>query len=165
LGTTNHLVTEQFKHLTKVDLLHVPYKGGAPAMADIVSGHISMLFSLAADSLSQIKAGKVRALATSASKRLSVLPDVPTLAELGIHGIEMQHWYGVVTPAKTPADIVTRLRAEVSTVLKGPEFTRWLESQGSSPVAGTSEVLTNRIRADMAQAEKIAKSISLKLDD
>jgi tripartite-type tricarboxylate transporter receptor subunit TctC len=165
LGTSSHLVMEMLKYNAKVDLLHVPYKSGVAAMTDMVAGRISLLFAVPVDSVPLIKAGKLRALAVTSARRLPVLPDVPTLSEVGVPAIDLQVWFGLVVPAKTPADIANRLRSEVTAVVKSTEFGRWLENQGGVAIEGGAETLSKRMQTDAALAAKIAKTISLKLDE
>jgi tripartite-type tricarboxylate transporter receptor subunit TctC len=137
-GNAGHLAGELFKSMAKVDMVHVPYKGGAPAMIDLIAGQVQLVFSSAPTAVPQVKAGKVRGLAVTTLKRSTVLPDLPTIAESGLAGYEADNWYGVVTTAGTPRAIVDYLNVEISRALLTPEvkqllFTQGLEVRTSTP--------------------------------
>jgi tripartite-type tricarboxylate transporter receptor subunit TctC len=136
-GTTGHLALELFKQRAGIDVVHVPYKGGGPALAEVIAGQVQALFSLALAATQQVKAGKVRALAISSGKRSAVAPGLPTVAELGFPGYEVVGWFGWLAPAKTPRDIVVRLNAEIVKSLNMPEVRERLLSQSSEPVGNS----------------------------
>ena len=114
MGSTPHLSGELFKTMTKTEITHVPYRGTGPAMNDLIGGHIQMFFDLLPGSLPQISTGKVRALANAGAKRPAALPDLPTVAEQGLPGFDASSWVVLVAPAKTPAPVLAKLRAEVA---------------------------------------------------
>jgi len=137
-GNAGHLAAELFKSMTKTDMVHVPYKGGAPAMIDLIAGQVQLVFSSAPTAVPQVKAGKVRALAVTTIKRSTVLPDLPTIAESGLPGYEADNWYGIVTTAGTPRAIIEYLNVEISRALVSPDvkqllFTQGLEVRTSTP--------------------------------
>jgi len=165
LGSSSHLVAELFKASTKVAMLHVPYKGAGAAMTDMVGGQISVMFGLPVDTIPLVKAGRLRALAVTGPKRLPMLPDVPTFTELKVPDVDLRAWFGFVVPATTPSEIRSRLHLEITALVKSREFSEWAESQGVIVVASTPESLSQRIQVDSALASKLAKSISLNLDD
>ena len=164
-GSAGHLVGEMLKAEAQVDLVHVPYKGEGPAVMGLLGGQVSMMFITTFAGLPHVRAGKARALAVTSPKRLSVLPDVPTFAELGLASVNLQGWYGFVVPAKTPPDAVARLHRELTAVLRSPEFTRLAESQGATVVASAPETLTQRIRSESASVASVVRAINLKLDE
>ncbi len=133
IGSTNHLSGEMFKSMAKIDIVHVPYRGAGPAMADLIGGHVQMFFDLLPTSLPQISAGKVRALANAGAKRPPSLPDLPTVAEQGLPGFDASSWVGFVAPAKTPAPALARLREATAAVLKQPEVIARLRELGAEP--------------------------------
>lgn len=165
LGSSGHLAAELFKKATGVNMLHVPYKGAVAAITDMLGGQVSAMFGLPIDMIGQVKAGRLRAYAVTGQKRLKMLPDVPTFAESGVTDVDLRVWFGFVVPAKTPSEIRTRLQSELATVVRSPEFSDWAENQGVVVVASSPDVLVEGIRSDSALAAKLAKSISLKLDD
>src|SRR3954462_8158040 len=113
-GNAGHLAAELFKSMTKTDMVHVPYKGGAPAMIDLIAGQVQLIFSSAPTAIPQVKGGKIRALAVTTLKRSALLPELPTVAESGLPGFEADNWYGIAVAAKTPRAIVTRLNTEMT---------------------------------------------------
>lgn len=129
-GNAGHLAAELFKIMTKTDMVHVPYKGGAPAMIELIAGQVQLVFSSAPTAVPQVKAGKIRGLAVTTLKRSSVLPDLPTLAESGLPGYEADNWYGNVTTAGTPRAIIDFLNAEINKALTSPDVKELLFKQG-----------------------------------
>ena len=130
-GSTPHLSGELLKSMTKVEMTHVPYRGTGPAMSDLVAGHIQMMFDLLPGSLPQISAGKVRALANAGAKRAPALKDLPTVAEQGLPGFNSPSWVALVAPAKAPAPVLTKFRAEVGKVIASPDIVKRIEELGS----------------------------------
>jgi tripartite-type tricarboxylate transporter receptor subunit TctC len=120
-GSTNHLAGELLKSMTGIDIVHVPYKGAAPAMNDLVAGHIPMMFDNIPAVLPQVKGKNINAIAVAGSKRASALPDVPTVAESGVPGFEASAWFGLVAPAKTSAPVLAKLEADIDAILKLPD--------------------------------------------
>lgn len=133
VGSTPHLSGELFKNETKVEITHVPYRGTAPAMNDLIAGHIQMFFDLLPGSLPQINAGKVRGIANAGLKRPPLLPNLPTVAEQGLPGFDSSSWVALVTPSKTPPAVVAKLRSDVDKVIKSPDIVGRLSELGSLP--------------------------------
>ncbi|KGT79670.1 hypothetical protein MA20_11875 [Bradyrhizobium japonicum] len=131
IGSTHHLSAELFKKMTGASLRHVPYRGAAPAMNDLVAGHVPILFDNLPTVIPQVQAGTVRALAVGSSKRLSSLPDVPTFEEAGLPGFEASSWFGVLAPAKTPAEIVSKVTADIERVMSSPSLRKSFEATGA----------------------------------
>jgi tripartite-type tricarboxylate transporter receptor subunit TctC len=147
-GTQLHLIGEAFKKQTGVDIVHVPYKGAPPALADMVGGHIAMMFPGFPVVEPLVKSGQLKALAVVGKHRLARLPDVPTLAEAGVPGLDSVEWYGVVAPAGTPDAIVARLDSEIARVIRSPEVQQRLASRGFEPVSSTPQGFADLIQAD-----------------
>jgi tripartite-type tricarboxylate transporter receptor subunit TctC len=164
-GTLAHLDGELFKAATRADIVHVAYKGAGPALIDIIAGQVSIMFASPLAAMPNIRAGKLAALAVTGSKRLPVLPKVPTLAEAGIPGFEIELWFAVVAPANTPLEVTARLNEEIVTVLKSPAFTRSVEDQGGFVVASHPGELSRRIRADSVSVTRLVKAIGLKVEE
>ena len=163
-GSSAHIATALYETMAGVDLTHVPYKGLAPAMSDLLAGQVDIMFSSVVAITPQIKAGKLRALAVTSSKRSALLPDVPTLAELGLAGYEAGSWYGLLVPAGTPAEIVRRLNAESVKALRGGNVRESLSSEGAEVVGGTPEDFARHIRAEHARVGKMIKDGRLKME-
>jgi tripartite-type tricarboxylate transporter receptor subunit TctC len=138
-GTSSHLSSELFKLMANVDLLHVPYKGGPPAVADLIGGQVDMMFINMPTGLAHVKSGKARILAVSSIRRVPQLPDVPTVDQAGLKGYETSAWSGLYAPAGTPPDVIARLHAEVVKILKMPSVREQLAGQGAEPVGDTPE--------------------------
>jgi tripartite-type tricarboxylate transporter receptor subunit TctC len=133
IGSTPHLSGELFKHMAGIDIVHIPYRGTGPAMADLLGGHIQMFFDLLPTSLPQIQAGKVRGIANAALKRPSSLPDLPTISEQGLKGFDATSWYGFVAPARTPEAVQAKLIAAVDKILKSPDVIKRIHDLGAEP--------------------------------
>lgn len=154
-GTTQHLSGELFKKMAGVDLLHIPYKGNAPAVTDLVGGQVQVMFDNIPISLQQVRAGKLRALAVTGPKRSPVLPDVPTIAEAALPGYSVTSWFALFAPAGAPPSIVSRLNEETNKALADKALHRQLADQGIEPGGGTAEQLATHIRAELARWKKI----------
>ena len=163
-GTLGHLGFEQLKTIAKVNMVHVPYKSIGAAMADIVGGHITLLYSTVVSGMPQVNAGRLRALAVSSPRRAQVAPSVPTVAESGFPGYEVTGWYGVVAPAKTPPEIVNRLHGEISAILRLPAVAERLAGDGSEAVGSTPEQFSAHIRAEIAKWAKVVKAAGITAD-
>ena len=163
-GTPQHLSGELFRSLTGAQLLHVPYKGSGPAITDLLGNQVPMAFESMAAVLQYVKAGKLRALAVTSSKRSSNLPDVPTLSESGVKGYESIAWYGVVGPANVPKDIVTRLNVEMRKAMEQPDVKVKLHDLGSDPVHGSPEQFGAFIKAEIAKWSKVVKDSGATVD-
>ena len=140
IGSTNHLAGELLKHMTGIDIVHVPYKGAAPAMNDLIAGHIPMMFDNMPAVLPQVQGGSVRAIAVAGAERAAALPDVPTVAEQGVPGFEAFAWFGLVAPARTPTPVLTKLQGDVASILATPDVKARLTDLGAEPgnVAGAA---------------------------
>jgi len=163
-GTNVHLVGELFKSMAGVDVVHVPYKGSAPALTDMISGNVTMMFETIPFAISQIKSGKLRALAVTSAKRQPLLPEVPTLAESGLPGFDTIAWYGLIAPAATPRDIVMKLNAESIKGAHSKEFRDRMEPLGFEIVTGTPERMADLLRADAARWAPVVKATGVKIE-
>jgi tripartite-type tricarboxylate transporter receptor subunit TctC len=163
-GTSGHLALEQFKIVTGMNLTHVPYKGGGPALAELIGGQVQALFSLALAATPQIKAGKVRALAITSSKRSRVAPELPTVAELGYPGFEVIGWFGWLAPARTPLQIVTRLNSDIVKVLRSGESQERLIALGCEPVGNSSREFAAFVIAERDKWARLIKQAGIRLD-
>jgi tripartite-type tricarboxylate transporter receptor subunit TctC len=163
-GSTHHFCGELFKSMTGVDMQHIPYKGSGPGIAGLLGGEVSMMFANVADIGSQIKAGKVRALAVTAQKRAATLPDVPTMAEAGLPDFVVTSWFGLLVPAGTPVPIVARLNAETVKVLGKAEVKATLAQQGLEVAPGTPEQFAAHIKSEIARFTQIAKGAGIKAE-
>lgn len=160
-GTTNHLANELLKHLEKINIVHVPYKGVTQAMTAMMGGEVDEVVMPVTTAIPQVRAGKVRALAVLTEQRVATLPDVPTGTEAGVKGFTMPLWYGMFAPVATPRDIVLRLNRELVRVLEAPDMRERLASQGVDPWPGTPEQLGELLRADIERYGTIARSAGL----
>jgi tripartite-type tricarboxylate transporter receptor subunit TctC len=163
-GTPQHLTAELFKSTAKLDMIHVPYKGSAPAITDLVGGHVPIMFDSAIAILPHIKSGKVRAIAITSAKRSAALPDVPTFAEAGMPGFESYAWYGFFAPARTPPDIISKLNTTARKVMESPEWQRVLADTGSENVGESPEQFAAFIKAEAAKWAKVVKASGAKID-
>ena len=164
-GTHGHLAGEMLKAATHVDLLHVPYKGGAPALAAVLGGHVAVAFVTALTAGENIRAGKLAGLAVTGSRRLPSLPDVPTMAEAGVPGYELELWSAILAPANTPPELIARLNTEIVAVIRSADFTRFMAEQGGFIVTSRPEEVSRRIQADLAKLSRQVKAVDLKLDE
>ena len=162
-GSAAHLATELFQSMTRIRMVQVPYKGAAPATNDLISGQIDLSFASTPGVLSQIKAGKLRALAVTSSERLKVLPDVPTLAESGLPGYNASVWYGVVAPARTPATIVSRLNAELNGILNDAKVKASMAQNDFDSAGSTPEGFAAFIKAETEKWGKVIKASGAKV--
>lgn len=163
-GTSIHLSGELFKVMAGVQMTHIPYKGSAPALQDLITGQVQLMFDNLPPSLPQIKAGKLRALAVTSAARAPALPDVPTLAESGLPGFEASSWFGILAPAGTPAPIVAKLNAEVAAWLATPEAKEKLQKQGANAAGGSPDDFAKHIAAETTKWAKVVKESGAKID-
>jgi tripartite-type tricarboxylate transporter receptor subunit TctC len=164
-GSTGHLAGEMFKMMTGTYLVHIPYKGSAPALADMMAGRIHLMFDNLASALPSIKSDKVRALATTTLKRSSFLPELPTLDESGLKGFDMTTWWGVSVAAKTPQAVVDRLSAEILKAMDAPDFRERLRNMGSeAPAIRTPEQFTAFVAAELKTYTELVKRSGAKAD-
>jgi tripartite-type tricarboxylate transporter receptor subunit TctC len=145
-GTWNHLFGELFNAMAKVNVVHVPYKGAAQAVTDVIGGQVQMMFSPFPPALPHVRSGRLRAVAVSGAQRSGLLPDVPTVAESGLPGYVAEGWFAVLAPARTPAAIVTRLNTELNRALQLPDVKASLAADGAEPAGGTPQELARSIR-------------------
>jgi len=163
VGSSQHLAGSMFKHLTGVDVLHIPYKGSGPAVSDLMAGQVDMM--LDTGSLAQVQAGALRALAVASRQRLPALPDVPTFAEAGVPGMYASAWYGIVAPAGTPADVVQRLNKEINAAVADPEMKKRMEGMGALvPDGQTPEAFGAFIQSEIARYADIVKMSGAKME-
>jgi len=163
-GTSIHLSGELFKVMTGVQMTHVPYKGSAPALQDLIGGQVQLMFDNLPPSLPQIKAGKLRALAVTSAGRAPALPDTPTVAEAGLPGFEASSWFGVLAPAGTPPEIVNKLNAEIAKWLASPGAKEKLANVGANIAGGTPEDFARHIQAETTKWAKVVKESGAKVD-
>lgn len=162
-GSSNHLAGELFKIMSGANITHVPYKGSGPAMADLLGGHISFMFDAINTSLPHMKAGRIRALGIGTLKPSRVAPELPTISSQGLTGYEANTWIGLLAPAATPRDIVTRLNAELVKILKLPEIQERLSSQGAEPVGSSPEQFDAFLRSEVAKWGKVIRDAKVPL--
>jgi tripartite-type tricarboxylate transporter receptor subunit TctC len=164
IGNTAHLLGEMFQAAARVPLVHVPYRGVAPALADIISGRVDMMFSSYLSAGGQIEGGKLRMLAIAADQRSPLLPNVPTMTEAGYPGVELDTWFGIMAPAGTPAPIVTKLHAEFVKVMQTEDVKKLLLPQGVNIVTGTPDEFVKLITSDIEKIGKLVKDAGIKGD-
>jgi tripartite-type tricarboxylate transporter receptor subunit TctC len=162
-GSTGHMIGEQFKAMAGIEITHVPYRGAAPASQDLLAGHVSMLFDIVPLAVSNLQSGKVRALAVCASERVKALPEVPTIAEAGLPGMEAGAWFGLFAPAGTPPAIINRLNAEVRKALDSPEVKERLQALGTDPSPTTPAEFDKIVAAEIKENIALAKKADIKL--
>lgn len=163
-GGSQHLAGELLQQKAGIQLIHVPYKGAAPALNDLLGGQVAMGFMTSLSSVPHFKSGKLRALAVAAPQRLPQLPDVPTMAEVGLPGVEINSWSGLLAPAKTPPQVVEKLQREVAKALAAPDVREKLVAQGAVVVGGTSGEFASYLAREHGEYGKLIKSIKLSLD-
>lgn len=159
---TPHLCLELLKHLTGIDIVHVPYRGGAPAQVDLMAGRVQMYCAGFPSLAPNIRAGKIRALAVAAKRRSSVMPDVPAAAEAGVSGFEVTAWNGILAPMSTPKAVVQRLYEAASAVMKNPEFRSYLEKSGAEPVLLGPEDFAKYIREESERWGRVVKAAGVR---
>jgi tripartite-type tricarboxylate transporter receptor subunit TctC len=163
-GSSSQLAAVMFDSMAGVEMVHVPYKGLSPALADLLSGQVQLMFSSVVAILPHIKAGKLRGLAVTGAKRLASLPELPTIAESGLPGYEASSWYGILAPAGTPREIVARLNAELTKALEQPEVRASLLAEGAEPVGGSPEAFAAHIRAEKERLGKLIRDAKIRLE-
>jgi tripartite-type tricarboxylate transporter receptor subunit TctC len=163
-GLAAHLAGELFKAEAKVDLVHVPYKGAAPALQDVIAGHVQMMFATASSVVPHIRDGKVRALGVTTLRRTAVLPDIPTIDELGLKGFDATTWHGLVAPAHTPKDVVAALHGALAASLDDPGVKKSLADLGVDIMGGTPDDFAAYIKSEIPKWTAIVKASGAKLD-
>jgi tripartite-type tricarboxylate transporter receptor subunit TctC len=163
-GTSTHLAAELFKAVAAIDIAHIPYKGSAPAVTDVIAGQVPVLVDSVASSTAQVKAGKLKALATTSPKRLLVLPDLPTVAESGYPGFQSTAWIGLLAPAGTPKAIVEQINAAVIKVMALPETRERMAGFGAEITTSTPDEFAAHIRSEMAKLGKVIRDANIKVN-
>jgi len=161
IGTSPHMSMELLKSLAGVDLQHIPYRGTAPALTDVISGQITSMFSNALTAKPQIESGKVRALGVTTATRSGTMPDIPAIAEAGVPGYEAVQWYGFLAPAGTPQPILAQIHAEAMKALNSAEMKEKLASDGAEPAPSTPEAFAAHIRNEIDKWRKVAKAAGI----
>ncbi|HZN25452.1 MAG TPA: tripartite tricarboxylate transporter substrate binding protein [Burkholderiales bacterium] len=164
VGSINHFGTELFSAMTGIKMLNVPYKGTSPAIADLIAGHVMLIFESVQATVPHIRANRLRALGLAGAKRSAAAPDIPTIAESGVPGFELVSWYALLAPANTPRDIVTKLHGEIVKGLAASEVRERFESFGTEPVGSTPEALAAQIKSDLVKWEKVARTANIRAD-
>jgi len=162
-GTTSHLTSELFQMMANVKLQHVPYRGSAPALQDLVAGNVEVMFDNLGVSLPLVKGGQLKLIAVAAAKRMASLPDVPAIAET-LPGFEAAAWYAIVAPPKTPQAIVDKINADTNEALKSPEILERLPNFSAEPVGGTPQATAAYMREEIERWHKVIKAAGVKLD-
>jgi tripartite-type tricarboxylate transporter receptor subunit TctC len=162
-GGLQHFAGEMFNYIGGVKMVHVPYKGGAAAIADAIAGNIQVGFGTLLSSRAHYKAGRLRPLAITANQRSPIAPELPTVAEAGLRGYEVDQWYGIITSAKVPRPLVDKLATAIAEGVKSPETAQRLSAEGSTPVGSTPEQFSAHIRSEIAKWRKLVKEAALEL--
>jgi tripartite-type tricarboxylate transporter receptor subunit TctC len=163
-GSFQHMGSELFKLMAGIDIVHVPFRGGGPAMIDVVGGHSQIVLSSLIQTMPHIRSGKLKPLGTGGKERSPILPDVPTIAEAGVPGYEMANWWGIVAPAGTPQAIVDRLAKEIGVVLASPETQKVFSNEGAEVVQKTGAEFGAFIEAELAKWQRVVKEAKIKAD-
>ena len=163
-GSIMHVASEYFLDAAKIKVLHIPYKGTGPAVADTIGGQVQLVFGAVPVTLPHVKAGRLRALAVTTDKRIAAAPDLPTVAESGYPGYEVTNWHGLVGPKGLPRDIVARLNREIGEVVKGEEMKKNLAADGLEPAGGSPERFGQILKNEMARWAKVVQQAGIKVD-
>ena len=161
-GTPPHLAGELFKVMAKIDMVHVPYKGNAPAFTDVIGGQVSLIFPTMPSAMPFIKSGRLRPIAVTSAKRSPAAPDIPTIAESGLPGYEATSWYGILAPARTPREIVARLHEVLVSIIGSPDMKDKLAAQGLDPVGNTPQQFAAVIKSEISKWAKVVKASGAK---
>ena len=162
VGGAGHLALELFNLQAGTKIVHVAYKGGGPAIVDLLAGNINLIFATAASSIAHVKSGKIRAIAVTTAKRSATVPELPTISEAGLPGFEANNWNGILVPAKTPRPIINRLNKEFAAALSLPDIKAFLLTQGLDAATGTPEEFAAYMKSEMAKWAKVVKAAGLK---
>jgi tripartite-type tricarboxylate transporter receptor subunit TctC len=163
-GATDHLAGELFNALTGAKMVHVPYKGGAPAMLDLIGGNVQLVFSTVSTAVGSMKAGKVRPLAMTGNQRFDLMPEIPTMSEAGLKGFEVNNWYGLFAPAGTPKDVIARLHDEAAKALAAPDVKQRLLESGIVTTTSSPAQFTAYIQAETRKWAKVIHDANIRLD-
>ena len=164
VGASSHLAGELFRSMARIQWQTVQYKGGAPTLVDLLGGQVDLTFSPIASSIQHVKAGRLKALGVTSSKRVPLLPDLPTIAESGVPGYAASAWYGVVAPARVPRDIIQKLNREINALLKNPEFREGMLARGAVPMGGSSEEFAAFMRQEVSKYAALVKESGIKIE-
>lgn len=162
IGSHTHLSTELFRRMADINIVHVPYKGIAPALTDLMGGHLQLAMTSPPSVMSQVQSGRMKALAVGSAKRSVFLPDIPTIAESGFAGYQADYWWGIAAPAKTPDEIVNRLAVELNKALQSAELKQRYAAEGAEPVVMTREQLKQFITTDIARWRQVARDANIR---
>ncbi len=163
-GTISHLAGELFRTMTATGMVHVPYKGSSPAMVDLLSGQIDLMFDSLWSSLPQVRAGKLRALAVTGAKRYPGMPDLPTITESGLKGFEVTTWLAIWAPARTPKEIVGKTNSDINKILLQPDILRLMADNGAEPGGGSPERLGAHVKSEIAKWGAVVKAANIKVE-
>ena len=163
-GQGAHLAGELLKNMTGIQMTHVPYKGNAPAVADVIGGHVDMIFDGMTSSLPHVKSGKLRAISVTTAKRASALPDLPTVAESGLPGFDVGSWFGILAPAGTPAAVVEKLNADIVRAIRGAEMSRQFVTTGLDPFPLSSKAFAEYMEKETANWAKVVRDAGIKAE-
>ncbi|HKA45857.1 MAG TPA: tripartite tricarboxylate transporter substrate binding protein [Burkholderiales bacterium] len=163
-GSTPHLAGELFNTMAKVNMVHVPYRGTGPAMIGLLGGEVSIMFMPATNAVQLIKTGRIKGIAVTSTKRLPVMPELPTVAESGLKGYDSTQWYGVLAPAGTPEDILASLNAQLAKIMHGADIKQRLAEEGVLPVGSTRNEFAAHIRMEIAKWAKVIKQSGARID-
>jgi tripartite-type tricarboxylate transporter receptor subunit TctC len=163
-GSTIHMSCEMYKQMLGLEITHIPYKGSGPAMVDLIGGQVNLMFDNIPSAITQIRSGKLRALATTGAKRAATLPDLPTMIESGLPGYESTAWFGLAVPVGTPKEIVARLNADGQKATRSPEFIKRMTDLGYEIVGGSSEQMATMIQDELKRWGPIVKASGAKVD-
>ena len=163
-GSSPHLAGELLALLADAKMIHVPYKGGSPAMTDVMGGQVNLLFATVTQTASIIKSGKLKAIAISGTRRAKVLPDVPTFTESGLLGHEMSNWFGILAPGTTPKPLIAELNKQINALLSNPEVRAKLDAEGAEPVGGLADDFDKQIRSEIDKFKRIVSRANIKVE-
>ncbi len=163
-GGHNHLATELFRRMAGINIVHVPYKGVAPALTDLMGGHTQLVMTSLPSAMTQVQAGRLKALAVGSEKRSSFMPEMPTIAESGVPGYMAEFWWGLAAPAKTPSDIINRLASELTKALQSTDLKQKFATEGAEPSVMTREQFTAFIKNEITRWRKVAQDTGIKPD-
>lgn len=163
-GTSPHMAAAMFTSMTKTDMIHVPYKGNAPTLVDLLGGQVSMTFGIAHQFLPHVRSGRLRALAVTTARRTGFAPQVPTIAESGLDGYEISAWQGILAPAGIPREIASRMSSEIGRILRHPEVVERLTGEGAEPVASTPEAFGEYLRAELARWSRVGREAGIRIE-
>jgi tripartite-type tricarboxylate transporter receptor subunit TctC len=161
-GTANHIAGELFKYMTATDIVHVPYKGGGPAIADVIGGQVQLLFNTMTSTVGFMNSGKLRALAVTGKQRSPGVPNLPTVAEAGVPGFDVGAWFGIVVPRGTPRALVNKLNSEIVRITRLPEAREQFAAQGAEAIGSTPEEFARHLRTEIDKWAKVAKAAKMR---